>query len=354
MSAIPHPRRRPPPGLALLGGGVCAAALVLAATEPGALAGWLAAFAFWSGVPIGALCILMMMRLIPGAWTEQLSGPAEAVLLLLPLAALAVLPVLIGCSALYRWAGGAGEGGFRSLYLTPWFFITRTIIFFAASAVLAVLLLRRRSRAVAAVGLIIFVLVDTTVAVDWLMSLDPEFHSSGFGLYVLSIQATVALSVLVLARLVFGPGGRTGILGGLLLTALLLWAYFAFMQYVVSWSDNLPPSVLWYGRRGRGAWSAVEGAIGALGVAPALLLLFPPIRRGRGWLLGICLAVLLGKALETAWLVLPEAPEPGAAAMVAGLAVIGLGALAAGLLPAAIRSAGRWRTGPARQRAASP
>ena len=75
----------------------CAIALLLTfANGKAALAGWLTGFAFWSGLPIGALGLLMMMRLIPGQWREELSHPAECMLILLPLAAIAVVPILIG------------------------------------------------------------------------------------------------------------------------------------------------------------------------------------------------------------------------------------------------------------------
>ena len=255
-----------------------------------------------------------------------------------------VLPVLVGLSALYGWADAPGREGFRGIYLSPLFFVGRTAIFFAAAGVTALLLLlRRRPTAVASVGLIVFVFLDTTVAVDWLMSLEPDFHSSGFGIYVLSIQAVIALAFVICFRLLTGDTGEhKGILGGLLLTALLLWAYLAFMQYLISWSDNLPSSVFWYRQRGQGIWSLFEYAIAALGLAPALLLLFWPVRRSRSWLIALCLAVLGGKALEAAWLVLPAAAgRPGVTAAAALLAFLGLGALNLAAFAAAMRLAPR-------------
>lgn len=203
-------------GAALAGATSVALALVLGYAEPGALGGWLAAFFFWSSLPIGALCLAAMMGLIPGAWRAELQAQAGAAFLLLPLAALSVIPVLVGLAGLYSWAGAPGSEGFRGIYLSPLFFIGRTVIFFAATGAIALLLLLRpQSTAIAAVGLIVFVLFDTTIAVDWLMSLEPDFHSSGFGLYVLSIQATIALAFLILSSLFAGnPGARTGVLGG--------------------------------------------------------------------------------------------------------------------------------------------
>ncbi|WP_372097562.1 hypothetical protein [Tistrella mobilis] len=319
--------------------------------EPAVLAGWLAASAFWSGLPLGALVLVMMIRIIPGSWRRELSGPGEAMMLLLPLMMLAALPLLIMPGAVYPWVSGPERTGFRTLYLTPWFFALRTVIFLAVVAGFAALLLlaRRRPVAIPAGGLILVTLLHTMFAVDWLMSLEPGFHSSGFGLYVLSIQAASALAVAILIRLRRGGGAaRPGILGGLLLSALLLWIYFAFMQYFISWSDDLPDSVLWYQHRAGGIWTVVIWMVAALSFVPALLLLFPPVRHHRRWLTGLAIAVLAGRMLEMAWLVLPvtagRAGAPsGAIFVVAGLSFAGIGLLAGLVLPALLAHAARLR-----------
>jgi hypothetical protein len=316
-----------------------AACLIAAALRPElGLRAWLAGAFFWSAIPIGAIGLLMMVRLIPGVWANELAAPLEALTALLLLSALAFAPILIGTGALYPWAGAPGDGAFRHVYLTTWFFDLRAIIFFGTLLALAFLLQFRRrwSTPVACMGLIAYTLLGTAVAVDWLLSLDPKFHSSGFGLYVLSIAMTAALAAAIAIAIVSGASlERPGVLGGLMLTALLIWAYLSFMQYFITWSDNLPPGAAWYQRRGVGLWGIAEYVIGALGLAPLGLLLAPAVRRGRPWLLGISAAVLVGKALEAAWLVLPGAPDPGWAlalfsvAAFAGIGLLGVAALLA-------------------------
>lgn len=321
-----------------LGGGACtAAALLLSLVIPDALNGWLVGFAFWSSLPIGALVLVMMIRLIPGRWSRVLTAPAEAASLVLPLALLASLPLLIGTGALYPWSGQAEEG-FRGAYLVPWSFALRTIGFFALTIALALaLLLRPRwSTPLAAGGLILFVPFDTVIAFDWLMSLDPEFHSSGFGLYVLSIQVTIALCLLILVHLTTEPEDCAPP-AGVLLSSLLLWAYFAFMQFFIIWSADLPQGVVWYQHRSGGAWTAVIWIVAALHLVPTFLLLFAPFRRGRAWLISVCIAVLLGKALEVCWLVLPDTSASLAAVVVTLLSLGGLGAVTAAIFPEALR-----------------
>lgn len=336
--------------IGLAGLAACILALGIAAADPRALAGWLAACLFWSSLPIGALALAMMTRLIPGRWSAELRELTDGALMLLPLAAVSILPVLLAPGALYGWAHAAQEPGFRAAYLTPWFFSLRTLAFFAVAMLLAILLLNRRRdlSSVSAAGLIVLVLIDSMIATDWLMSLDAGFHSSGFGLYVLSIQFTIALAFLILARL-REPGAQADVLGSLLLTALLLWAYLAFMQYVIIWSGNLPEGVLWYQRRAAGFWSLAEYAIGALHLAPAFLLLFGAMRRSPSWLAALALSTLIGKALEAAWLVLPARTDHGwLTAATSILAFAGLGCLTLAVVAEAPRllqalDEKRWR-----------
>jgi hypothetical protein len=319
--------------LPIVGIAGCALALALLFVDArAALGGWLAAAVWLGALPVGALGLLMMMRLIPGPWRGELGLWAERTLLLMPLAALALVPVLIGVGRLYPWVD-LPLHGYRAAYLSVWTYELRSIVFFGAAIVLAWWLVRPSGAALAAGGLVAFTLFDTTMMVDWLMSLDPAFHSSGFGLYGLSIQFTVAISGLIMLRLAMGPAGeRTAVLGGLLLTALLTWAYLAFMQYFILWSGNLPHGVSWYRLRGGGGWTAVEYAIAICALAPLFLLFFPPVREGRFWLIGLCLVVLLGKALEFAWLVLPTTGDTAVGVASMALAMAGLAALAAVVL----------------------
>ncbi len=314
------------------GAGACAIALALIALDPSAaLAGWLTGFAFCSAVPIGALILLMMLRLIPGAWREELGPVAESALGLLAPVALTLLPILIGMPALYRWVHSNG------VYLSPWFFILRSLIFIVMLALLAWLLLQRRawSVAVAAAGLMATVLYAHVIAVDWLMSLDPNFHSSGFGLYVLSIQMVIALAALVLMRLRNDPAEmRSNILGGLLLTVLLLSIYFAYMQYFILWSGDLPQGVAWYLQRGSGIWALAAYGWSALEAGAVLALIFPPIRHSRRALIAIAIVILIGKAIELAWLVLPAVTTDLAVAVpAAATALAGIGVLSFTSLP---------------------
>ena len=46
-------------------------------------------------------------------------------------------------------------------------------------------------------------------------------------------------------------------LGKLLLALVMLWSYFAFSQFLIIWSGNLPEEIRWYLPRTHGAWGAI-------------------------------------------------------------------------------------------------
>jgi hypothetical protein len=312
----------------IVGAVACVLALALVFVDTrAALGGWLVAAVWIGSIPIGALGLLMMMRMIPGPWRDELALPTQRLTLLMPLAALAMVPVLVGVGRLYPWVD-LPLHGYRAAYLSVWTFELRTIVFFAAAIAVVVLLPRSTGQALAAGGIIALTLYDTTMVVDWLMTLDPSFHSSGFALYGMSIQYAIAVSALIVLRLAVGPAGEnTSVLGALLITVLLTWTYLAFMQYLIIWSGNLPQGVSWFGKRDSGAWSVLEYVFTISALGPLFLLFFPPIRTGRLSLIALSLVVMLGKVLELAWLVLPTTANPGIGMASMVLAVVGLVAL---------------------------
>jgi hypothetical protein len=312
-----------------------AAALVWAVAQGGAAwRGWLAAAVLAVSAPAGAAALGLMIRLIPGGWRGPFEAPVAGLCRLWPLGVMALLPVLAAAGAIYPWAGEPQPGAFRGAYLSTPFFIVRGLVWLALVAGLAELVVRRAGGAAAAsVGLIAFTLLGSMAAVDLLMSLDPRFNSSGFGLYVLCLQMTFALSLAILVPAGAGGLQAPGTLGAVLLTALLLWTYFAFMQHVIVWSGDLPSGADWYLTRGRRGWRALIWAVAATRLVPLAVLLFPRARGDLRVLRGLAWAVVIGTPGEVAWLALPSRLDPAGLPDLAafGLALAGMAALMVGL-----------------------
>jgi hypothetical protein len=323
---------------AVIGALATAVALLLALADArGGLGGWLGAASFVAGLPAGALILLLMMAMISGRWENDLRGPARLLGALWPLAALAFVPVLVGMAAIYPWFGAPPHSAFAAVWLNPPFFAARTVGWFALGWFVARRAAGPMSEGFAAGMLIAFVLATNFVAGDWLMTLDPKFASSAFGAQVIELDVCAALAAMILLRLAAGAPRHTGVLGGLLLTLLLLWAYFQFMPFLIVWSGNLPDGVGWYLARRSTGWVAMIVAASLLGGVPLFALFAPQVRESPRWL-GLCAAsALAGKAIEFAWLALPGR---GALAVLTWLlALAGLGCLAVAALLRAARLA---------------
>lgn len=291
-----------------------------------ALRAWLAAVFLWSGIPVGSLGFLMMIRLIGGRWGHATNPLLEAGALTLPILALAIIPILLGLPVLYPWAGRSITG-FQGVWMTPFFYVARTLLLLAGMAVIVWSLIARRgpSLAVASVGLLLLMPMMTIVLVDWLVSLDPQFHSSGFGLYAMSIQFTVAWMAAIWLLLGRQPE-KTVTLAALMITLVLLWLYLAFTSYIIIWSGDLASVVGWYRVRGLGGWGEVYALCAVIEVGAFLVLLLPRVRHSGRALRAMAAVMLLGKAFEATWLVLPQTGpmRPGAIAL-ASVAIVGLG-----------------------------
>jgi hypothetical protein len=318
-------------GAAAAVGGLVAAVLVFAAVA--AMGGpawraWLGAAALLAALPTGSLTLVMMLRLIPGAWREGLSEPLAGVSVLLPPAALAMAPILAAPGLVYGWAADPGPGPFRGAWMTPGFFALRGVLWFGLLLVLAVRL-GRDPKAVrtATIGLIAVVVAGLPIADDWLLSLDRGFDSSGFGLYVLAVQVLLALALAVAAAADAERPRVRDVMGGVLFTAAALWAYVGFMQFFITWSGDLPGGVDWHLRRG-GAWATLAWAAIALKTAGFAPLIFGHVRRTPKYLRVCALLLAAGAVPEMAWLVLPAPVQPAGPAAL-GLFLAGAAALGA-------------------------
>jgi len=291
---------------------VCAVGLTL---DPRAvLAGYLAAWFAVSAIPIGALGVLFTTYLVRGGWTQDLSLPLSRAALIVPVAGLLFIPVLIGMADVYPWAGSNADlPPFKSAYLAPLFFCLRTICYFAIWTVLALWARRAygdraRMERSAAVGLIVWALTISLAGIDWIESIEPKFHSSVYGLLVLSVTLVAGFAFGLLAVLVPARPRRMAntAYAGVLLSVLLLWAYLHAMQYIIIWSGNIPKEVVWYQDRAAGGWGVALWVL-FLGqfVVPFFALLSERVRRDTRALISIAGATLALRGLEAAILVLP-------------------------------------------------
>jgi hypothetical protein len=310
----------------LIGALACLVAAAIPQTGEAALRGWLAALALVAATAAGALVLVAIMRLVPGAWERVFSIPAASLSiagLLLPLLA---IPVLVGAPLVFPAAEDTG-------WHAPMFVAARSIALLVLIGVLGALLPRRHSPALACAVLLLVPCFVTVLADDGLLSRDPGTESSGFGLYVLSLGTMTATAVGLLVCDLERLGHKaTTAAGGLLLTTVLLSAYFAFMPFIIVWSGNRPEQVVWYAER-VGPWSTLLWTWTLVQAVALMALMMAPILSSARALPVLAAVVLVATFLQWGWLVLPaggQQPQVADCAFwllaTASLCAIGMGA----------------------------
>jgi len=329
-----HRTWRVAPVIGVLGLGLSGIGLLVDPRQ--AYASWLAALAAGLSVALGALLLVAIASISGARWFDPLRGFALDVAGTLPLFALLFLVLLPGLGSLYPWvhARDLPNAGWLNL---PWF-LARAALYFALWIGIALTLRRwahaggaataepptARERALAAAALPPLGLTLTFAAFDWLMSLDPRWSSTVFGVYWFAGGFLAALAVVTLAAVRRAGEGRREdrlpaaqgyALGALMLTFAVFWGYIAYSQYFIIWIADVPAEVAWYVPRVRGGWGVMALVVlaGQLALPLLVLLLYAAKRSARA--MGVIAAwLLVVHYLDTYWLVLPaihpDAPHP--------------------------------------------
>jgi hypothetical protein len=295
---------------------------------------YLHSWLLWFDVSAGCMGITMVIHLLGGAWGSAVRRLAEAAAMVLPVMAVLFLPILIAVAtgSLYPWANSATWQTdpllvHRRPYLNGSFFAERAILYSVIWIGLAWMLWRGSRRQdqsteahsgawlypLSGFGLVVYVLtVGLFASTDWILSLQPDYKSTVFGLIIVTGQGVSGLCVViaalammpanVLPRLVEQDEWKD--LGSVLLTFAMLWCYLVVCQFVVNWMGDDQEQVGWYFRRTQYGWDALSWMLVILLlIMPLLLLLFRSIKRSSRALMCIAIVLLATRGLEGFWAV---------------------------------------------------
>lgn len=298
---------------------------------------YLLAFVFWVGIALGCFAILMVQHLSGGAWGLVIRRVLEGATRTFPLLLLLFIPLLFGMTRLYVWARPEAHENpliqHKAAYLNVTFFIARAAFYFLVWLVVSFLLnrwsleqdhtreegIQRRMQNISGPGLLLYGLTTTFASIDWVMSLEPEWFSTIFGMLFMGGQAISAMSfVIAVVVLLANTKPMSDILaprhlhdlGKLLLAFIMLWAYFSFSQFLIIYAGNLPEEITWYVHRLRGPWRYIGLGIVIFHFAlPFLLLLSRDLKRSGRWLATLAVAVLVMRLVDLYWLMAPDFHE---------------------------------------------
>ena len=303
---------------------------------------WLIGFLYCLGLSLGSLGWVMLQHLSGGQWGMVSRRVFEAGARTLPVVALFFLPVILGLGAIFEWSHPEALNNAviraKSPYLNTGFFLIRALVYFVFWAIATWLLTNWsyaqdqgrvgtttadmvRFRTVSAPGLLFLVLTVTFASVDWVMSLEPEWYSTIFGLLIVVGQGlnALAMAIIVLTLLVNDRQFAGKLkpkhfhdLGKLLLAFVMLWAYLSFSQFLIIWSGNLPEEIPWYIKRMEGVWGFIAISLIVLHFfLPFFLLLSRNIKRHPNLLSRVAGVVIVIRLVDLIWLVQPSFEHQG-------------------------------------------
>jgi hypothetical protein len=301
---------------------------------------YLVAYVFWAGVALGSLAILMLIHLTGGAWGLMIRRPLEAATRTIPLMAVLFIPIVFGMGHLYEWTHPdvvANDPVIREkvAYLNTPFFLIRQVIYWTIWSTLALLLNRwsveqdrtgdpaliAKFSKLSGGGMVVHWLTLTFAMVDWVMSLNPHWFSTLWGMLFLVGQGLSALAFAIVILIMLAqhaPLNRIVSphhlhdLGKLLFAFLMLWAYLSFSQFLIIWSANTVEEIPHYFVRMRNGWQWLGAVLILLHFAvPYALLLSRDVKRDVNRLRVIAAWLVFIRLADYFWYVSPEFHQDG-------------------------------------------
>jgi hypothetical protein len=306
---------------------------------------YLLGFMCWLGVALGSMAILMIRHLTGGGWGTVIRRILGAAMRTLPVLAILFIPIIIavGQHRIYPWAMALESiqdthirehlekhSFIKASYLNFSGFVIRAFFYFAIWNVLSFLLSKwskqtdhagapdnsGRFKAVAGPGLILYGFTISFAAIDWVMSLDPSWISTIFGLLILIGEVLSAMCfAVVVERILFNYKPMSEMLtpdfvhdhGKWMLTFIMVWAYFSFSQWLIIWAGNLPAEISFYLKRLGGGWGSIGLFLVLFHFAiPFALLLSRPFKRDIRKLVWLAVWMMLMRYLDLFWIIEPN------------------------------------------------
>jgi len=307
-----------------------------------ALYSYLVAFVYWAGIALASLVLLMIFHAFHAKWMVVLRRPIEVMAVTFGVFIVLFIPLALGLEHLYMWvtppAGLTVEQAHllhhKAPYLNAPFFLVRTGIYFVVVMFIAQRLfglstqqdssgdvqLTVSQRRLSAGGLPFVAVVFAFAGFDWLMTLNPFWFSTIFGVYYFAGSFLSTLSLLVLiTNAARGNKDLFGTyvslehrhnLGKLMLAFTAFWAYIGFSQFMLIWIAALPEEIPFFTVRMTKEWAPVGIAlmVGHFGL-PFLALLSRPLKRNPKLLGAVAVWLLLMNFVDLYWLVIPTLSE---------------------------------------------
>jgi len=324
--------------LSLISGGVGLVALIAAfitgfGTKDFSFS-YLTAYYYWLTIALGGLFFVLLHYLARSGWSVVVRRLAEHVMGSLPLFVLLFIPVALGMHDLYHWTHADAVAHdpllqHKTPYLNEPFFFARAVFYFLIWTGLSVYFWRqstkqddtgdleitKRLHKRSALGMVLFAITLTFAAFDWVMSLEPHWFSTIFGVYVFAGCVVSIFALLILLVLGLKSSGALSVvnwehfhdMGKLLFGFVVFWAYIGFSQFMLIWYANIPEETYWFAMRWDDpTWRKISIflAVGHF-VVPFFFLITQWVKRNRVTLITAGIWMLFMHYVDMYWLVMP-------------------------------------------------
>ena len=323
-----------------------------------AILSYLLVYVFLVSIAVGSLFLVALEYITGAEWSTPLRRVVEFFAGMIPWLIVLVIPLLLNIRNIFEWAHPDILANDKILqakaaYLNPAFFTIRSVVCVFIWTLFYFLLtnnsrkqddtrdqkLTKRNTIISAIFIPIFAITITMTAIDWMMSLEPRWFSTIFGVYFFAGSVLAGLSVTTLAVVLLREKNLLHpamvddhyfSLGALLFAFINFWAYIAFSQFLLIWYANLPEETGWFMVRGNGGWMVMSMILIVVHfVVPYTVVLSQPAKKDPRKLKFTAIWILAAHLLDCYWLVMPSVrSEAGIVSLILQLAfpvaVVGL------------------------------
>jgi hypothetical protein len=295
---------------------------------------WLPSYLFWFSIAAGSLAVLMLQYVTGGEWGLMIRRPLGAAARTMWLMVIFFLPIAFGIKELYPWADVAWAQHDENVRLKLDWLNWKRFLIFAAIYFLLWILWAWRVRALsvkfygdrspftelsrrrwAAAGLPMIVLTLTFASIDWMMSLEPKWMSTMYGInFVVACGlSSFAFVLFFLTRIAHTPAMQDVLkpshlrdLGNMTLAFVMFYAYTLFSEYLLIWYANMHEEIPHYLARQHGVW----GILGVLIIVlhfflPFFMLLIRHIKDNPQSIAVVAVIIIVARYIAIYWLIAP-------------------------------------------------
>jgi hypothetical protein len=308
--------------------------LTLCQAEPSrALFGYLFGFTAVLSVALGCLAFVLIQHVTRAGWSVAVRRIAEVSIATFPLFIILFIPIALGMHDIFPWTHTDHLDEIlqkKTGFLNDSFFLIRSFGYLLTWTVLGVWYYKvsvsqdngnqfnktKSMQAISAPAIFAFALTLTFASFDWLMSLQPHWYSTIFGVYFFAGCLLAGLAFMTLVAMALQNAGvlKTAItgdhyhdLGKLIFGFTVFWAYISFSQFMLYWYAGIPEEIEFYTHRLHHGWETLSWAIPVIHFfIPFFTLMSRFLKRVKLVLAINCLWILAVHLVDLYWLILPN------------------------------------------------